>query len=323
VLVKIQAAVAWEAGTPLAIEELELGHVHRDAPGRLTRARTPAARRYGRRSSTTTDRTQIVCDDQGMPVSFAPGIIDVETFQKLQAKMDARATTKVRTASQSLLLNVAYCECGAPYYLSMVTHTLKTGEQRTKEYYKTTRAKIGPCNGTRSIRTPILDELVQRELLKTLGDCKVLIRVTNTERRSELEAERRAVAAQIVELTQDMFVKGRPRENHNELMESLQARHAELQEALETEDDLETVLVETGELFRGKWESMNTLERRLWLMDAGVRVVALKGRRPPVKFLSLPKTKRSLIAVSDGDVHAVIYLGNLGEMLRRAQGRHE
>jgi hypothetical protein len=102
-------------------------------------------------------------------------------------------------------------------------------------------------------------------------------------------------------------------------MAELQARHAELSESLAAEDEPETVLVETDEQFRDKWESMGTLERRLWLMDAGVEIVAVRGRTPPVRFLELPKLKRSLIAVSEGDVNVVIYLGNLGEILRPAR----
>jgi hypothetical protein len=246
-------------------------------------------------------------------------VIDFDTYMQLQSRLDERATKRVRTLSESLLLNIAYCDCGAPLYLGSVTHQLKTGE-RTFEYYRTTRAKLGPCNGTLSIRADKLDALVQRELLKTLGDFFVLRKETSSQRRGEFEAERRSVAAQIVDLTQDMFVRGRPRENHDELMTELQARHAELTEALAAEDEPETRLVETDELFRDKWDSMDTLERRLWLMDAGVQVVAVRGRIPPLEFLSRPRTQRSLIVASDGDLNVVIYLGNLGELLRRAKG---
>lgn len=263
------------------------------------------------------DKTRIVRDDEGLPVSFAPGVIDFDTYTQLQRRLDERASKRTRTLSESLLLNVAYCDCGAPLYLGSVTHQLKSGE-RTFEYYRTTRAKLGPCKGTLSIRADKLDALVQRELLKTLGDRKVLRKETSSQRRGDLEAERRSVAAQIVDLTQDMFLRGRPRENHDVLMAELQTRHAELTEALAAEADPEPVLVETGEVFRDKWESMSTLERRLWLMDAGVQVVAVRGRRPPLKFLSLPPMKRSLIFSNDGDIWAVIYLGNFGELLRRA-----
>jgi site-specific DNA recombinase len=263
------------------------------------------------------DKIQIVRDDQGMPVSFAPGIIDFETWQQIQTRLDGRATRKIRTTSDSLLLNIAYCDCEEPLYLGSATHMLKTGE-RTFYYYRATR-RPGKCPGTLSIRADKLDALVQQEMMKTLGDLKVLRRVEATAHRNGLEAERRSVAAQIVELTTEMFVKGRPRENHQELMAQLHARHGELTTAIEAEGTPEERLEETDELFRDKWEGMDTVARRLWLMDAGVRVVAVKGKMPPVKFLSLPKTKRSMIVASEDDVNAVIYLGNLGEMLRRVR----
>jgi hypothetical protein len=263
------------------------------------------------------NKVDIVRDDTGMPLTFAEGIVDFETWQDIQAHLDGRAVTKVRTTSESMLLNVAYCDCGSPLYLGTARHVGKTREY-LKYYYRATR-RAGRCPGALSIRTEVLDELVQRELLKTLGDQRVLVKVESTDHRRAIEAERRNVAAQIMELTQEMFVKGWPRANHDELMAQLQTKHSELTAVLDAEDMPETCLVETDELFRDKWETMGTLERRLWLMDAGVRVVAAKGKMPPVEFLSLPKTKRSMIVASEDDVNAVIYLGNLGEMLRRAE----
>jgi hypothetical protein len=122
-----------------------------------------------------------------------------------------------------------------------------------------------------------------------------------------------------VALTQELYVRGKPRANHNELMATLQARHAELTAALDSEDTSEDRWVPDGQTFRHKWESMDVVERRLWMLDAGVQVVALRGRMPSVNFMSQPKMKRSLITAHDGDVYAIIYLGNLGEMLRKAE----
>jgi site-specific DNA recombinase len=263
------------------------------------------------------NKVDIVRDDTGMPVTFAEGITDFETWQEIQAHLDGRAVKKVRTISDSLLLNVAYCDCGAPLYLGTSRHVGKTREY-VKNYYRATR-RAGRCPGALSIRAEVLDDLVQRELLKTLGGQRVLRKEESTDHRRAIEADRRNVAAQIMELTQEMFVKGRPRANHDVLMAQLQAQHAELTAALDAEDMPETRLVETDELFSDKWERMTTLERRIWLMDAGVRIVAVKGKLPPLEFLSLPKTKRSMIVASEDGVNAVIYLGDLGEMLRRAR----
>lgn len=263
------------------------------------------------------NKVEIVRDEKGMPISFAPGIIDEDTWHQLQAVMDGRAAKKVRTASDSLLLNVAYCVHEAPLYIGTTEHDLTTGPE-VRHYYKTSRGPSLKCPGCRSIRVDALDPLISRELLKTLGDRKVLVKVESTAHRMAIEAERRTVAAGIMELTQEMFVRGRPRDNHDELMKQLQGKHADLTKELDAEDIPEIRLVETDERFSDKWAAMETLDRRLWLMDAGVRVVATKGKMPPIEFLTLPKLKRSMIIASEDDVHAVIYLGNLGEMLRRA-----
>lgn len=264
---------------------------------------------------TTENKTQMYLGDDGMPVPFAsPGVVDFETWQQLQSRLDERKFEKVRTQTESLLLNVAYCDCGAPFYYRATPNRDKT----TWWHYYSTRSGVCP-DKRRNVPVAALDTLVQRELLDVLGDLEVLRKVENTEHRSAIETERRAVAAQIVELTQEMFVKGRPRDNHHELMAALQERHAELTSDLDAEEMPETRLEPTGELFRNAWEAKETVERRLWLMDAGVRVVAMRGQMPPVDFRSRPRFKRSLITGREADVYAVIYLGNWGEMLRRAE----
>lgn len=266
---------------------------------------------------TVENGNQIVRNDKEMAVEFAPGIIDFDTFQQLQARLDERKYTKVRTATESLLLNVAYCD-DVPLYSARKVRKLKTAP-KVFEYYRHASKHDCPGGGSWGIPADALDRLVERELLKTLGDCEVLRLETGSEQRTEIQVELHEVSSQIVALTQEMYLRGKPRENHNKLMAGLQARHAKLTEALESHHVPETAWVPTGETFRDRWESMDTVERRLWLLDAGVRVDARRGRMPPVKFASLPRLKRSLIAASDGDVYANIYLGNLGEILRRAE----
>jgi site-specific DNA recombinase len=266
---------------------------------------------------TVKNKTEIVRDDQGIPVSFAEGVIDFETWQLVQARLDGRKVKKVRTQSPSLLLNIGFCDCGEPLYLGNKVRINKNGDEKVYEYY---RHRSRACNGSSVIPVAVLDGLIQRELLKTLGDRETLRKEESTEQRNATEGERRLVAAQIVELTQDMFMRGRPRENHHELMEQLQARHAELTEALDSDIEPETRLVPTGILFRDWWASMDTVNRRFWLMEAGVTVVAVRGRMLPLDFTTRPPLNRSLIGASDGDVYASIHLGNLGEILRRAEG---
>jgi hypothetical protein len=159
---------------------------------------------------------------------------------------------------------------------------------------------------------------VSDKLVETLGHLEVLKPLQPSARRTELQTELNTVNAQHVQLFKERLEGGKLRDNHQELNDQLEKRRSELREALDSEDTPEDTLVPTGELFDAKWESMTVQERRLWLLDAGVRVAAVRGRMPKVEFLSLPRLKRSMIVANDGDVWANIYLGNLGEILRRA-----
>ncbi|HET6187348.1 MAG TPA: recombinase family protein [Trebonia sp.] len=259
----------------------------------------------------TIEDGRVLLGNDGLPILFADPLLDHDVWLRMQERLDARRREKVRTQTQTMLLNIAWCDCGAPLYRSVETKA----NGRVYDYY---RERSDRACGTKMIPGVVLDDLVSRELLVTLGDREVLREEGSSEHRTAIEIERRAVAAQIIELTTDMFMRGRPRENHDELLAGLQARHADLTARLDAEGMPETRLVGTGELFKDKWESMTPLERRLWMLDAGIKVVAARGRRPPVEFISRPHMKRSLIAAHDGDVWAVIYLGNFGELLRRA-----
>jgi site-specific DNA recombinase len=259
----------------------------------------------------TIEDGKVLLGDDGLPVLFGEPILDYDVWLRLQERLDARTRAKVRTQTPTMLLNIAWCDCGAALYRSVD----RKSNGRDYDYY---RERSDQACGTKMIPGVVLDNLVSKELLATLGDREVLREEGSSEHRTAIEIERRAVAGQIIELTQDMFMRGRPRMNHDELMADLQARHADLTRMIDAEGMPETRLVGTGELFANKWESMTPLERRLWMMDAGIRVVAARGRRPPVEFISKPHMKRSLIVANEGDVWAVIYLGNFGELLRRA-----
>jgi hypothetical protein len=65
---------------------------------------------------------------------------------------------------------------------------------------------------------------------------------------------------------------------------------------------------------------MSLKERRLWLLDAGVSVIARRGATPswalPVGPLEAEEVPRFVLA-DDGDVHTVVLLGGLAGLLRR------
>jgi hypothetical protein len=101
-------------------------------------------------------------------------------------------------------------------------------------------------------------------------------------------------------------------------MAKLQARHAELSGM--PKEAPEERLVGTGQTFRQRWRDMGTVERRLWLLDSGVRVVAVRGVEPvwtmpggPLTPGDVPRT----VLEDDGDVHVRVMLGGLADLLQR------
>jgi hypothetical protein len=259
-------------------------------------------------------RNRVLLDDAGNPVAFAPGLVRQEDWDAVQARLDERSRKKVRTSTSSLLLNIVTCDCGTPLSKSIVD---SGGRKRTYEYYRE-RSGFG-CRKNLGIICSVLDTLVSDKLLETLGHLETLKKQPPSAHRAELNAELKTVNAQLVQLFKERLEGERLRDNHQEISDQLEKRRSELKEQLDSEDVPETAWVPADVLFREKWESMAVKERRMWLLDAGVRVVAVRGRRPAMDFLSLPPRKRSMIVAKDDDVWAYIYLGNLGEMLRRAE----
>jgi site-specific DNA recombinase len=269
--------------------------------------RSPALMGY------TVEHDAVLRDDQGMPVSFAPGVIDEETFTRLQAVLDGKAKAKTRTMTESLLLGVAQCNCPQPLYRNQSVGKRKSGKEFAYVYYL---PKLPCACGSRRIAVEDLDRMVERALLSAVGSFEVLRRVVT--QAAGNDAELRQVGQQIAELTQDQFVRGKPRTDYAELMAKLQARHAELSDMPKEAPDER--LVGTGQTFRQRWGDMGTLERRLWLLDSGVRVVAVRGVDPlwtmtpgPLTPGDVPRT----VLEDDGDVHVRVMLGGLADLLRR------
>lgn len=269
--------------------------------------RSPALMGY------TVERDAILRDDKGMPVSFALGVIDEETFGMLQAVLDGKAKAKTRTMTESLLLGVAQCNCPRPLYRNSKAGRRKSGMHYEYTYY----TPKSPCGcGSRKIPTEVLDRLVERALLSEFGSFEVLRRVVI--QGSGHDAELRQVGQQIAELTQDQFVRGKPRDDYPELMAKLQARHAEISDM--PKEKPEERLVGTGQTFRQRWGDMGTVERRLWLLDSGVRVVGVRGVDPVWTMPAGPLAAEDIPRVvfeEDGDIHVRVMLGGLADLLRR------
>ena len=79
--------------------------------------------------------------------------------------------------------------------------------------------------------------------------------------------------------------------------------------------------IRTGQTFRQKWESLDAPGRNEFLRAAAVRAVVSRDGMPPIEDQAGPMTLLDIprmAIISDTDLYAVIYLGSLGDMLRRA-----
>jgi Recombinase zinc beta ribbon domain len=131
-----------------------------------------------------------------------------------------------RTNSQSLLLGVAFCDCGMPYYRHVSGSRNSSGTLYVYDNYRE-RATKNSC-GSPAIRASLLDALVSRELLAHVGGFEVLERVQSASAEAAARsAELKMIGAQLVQITQQMYVKGHVSPEAMEQMQALQARHAE------------------------------------------------------------------------------------------------
>lgn len=267
----------------------------------------------------TVEAGRVLYDDEGKPVRFAPGVVLPEEFDKLQSCLRSRSISPVRTQTESLLLGVAFHDCGVPLYRTTIYRVNPDG---SRVYYTYYREHPGKACGekTRSVQTSVLDSLVTSEVLAHLGGFEVLRKEEPTARRAEIQAELKSVNAQLLDLFRERLEGDQLRSNHQELNAQLEARRTALMADLDGEQAPSPALVPTGETFSQHWDSMTMLQRRLWLLDTGVRVTACRGRMPSLELPEGPMTggdiPRSIIA-SAGDIHVLITLGGMASLLRR------
>jgi hypothetical protein len=103
----------------------------------------------------------------------------------------------------------------------------------------------------------------------------------------------------------------------------MESRHRELSEAETTEPDA-AILRPTGQSFRERWEGTDALDRRVWMLETGVRVIARRKRWPKLDLPGGPlgpetmgeEVPRSILG-EDGDTYAAILLGDMADLLRR------
>jgi site-specific DNA recombinase len=260
-------------------------------------------------------------DSQGMVVyRAAPLLADDprearDIYERIQVRL-AQNAVPVRVNSTPLL-QVAFCTCGAPMHKT-TTRSNTGGRYYDYSYYHchTAHMRNGRCTARR-VKAEPLEDAVFSTLLELAGHRKL-----RTERlipgRDYSEE-----SARLIEQTQHLQAEiGRARlarRDYSELQATLDAANAELDRLADL--DPEPARLEHDEIdqrFREWWELHDQTARNAFLREQGVRAVVHADETPPVEFLSEVKRLGSLAVIVRPGIHVVIYLGNLGELLRRA-----
>lgn len=259
----------------------------------------------------------------GTPVRGADGVVlyradplvSRDVRERVQARLAANpVSAKVNTW---LLTRIVFCAaCEGPMYGS----TAKYGD-KTYMYYACMHSmrRDGLCTARR-VMADELEDALSSELLALLGDREVIESRLIPGRDYSEDIAR--VAEQIGHLFSEIQVEALSGQDVREKQATLaraQGELARLHALKPVKGRLEPR--NTGQTFREKWESLDPMGRNEFLRGATVRAVASRDGMPPIEHQQRPLTPLDIprTAIIDRPkLQAVIYLGSLDNILRRA-----
>ncbi len=261
-------------------------------------------------------------DDAGVIVYRAAPLVSRDVWERVQARLaENRTTAKVNT---SPLLRVVFCTCGAPMYsrTSRAKRRNKTYVYRhvvcarSGEYHHAER----PCTA-RGIDADRLETAVYGALLGLVGSYEMVERKMTAGRDYAEDIAR--MKDQLSHLAGEIEMGEALGGDVAGLIVKRDRARAELRRLVGLEPVAPRVEpVRTGKTFRKHWEGLGTVQRNEFLRSAGVRAVASKDDLPPLDLPAGPlnplEIPRSVI-IDEDDLHAVVYLGGLRDLLERAE----
>jgi len=210
-----------------------------------------------------------VRNDDGSPVVRSEPILARDVFDRLGAELADRENRKEPTKrSSGLLLQIIYCGvCGRPAY------RLKGGPGRKPRYRCKSVQDGATCGPNPSIPLDYADEIVERLVLRLLGESERLERVWDSG--SDHSTELAEIDAELVDLTGQLgtpeFKAGTPqRIRLNQRISELAGRQAQL--SAEAVTPAGWTWEPTGEKFSDWWARQDTSGRNVWLRSMGVRL---------------------------------------------------
>lgn len=249
-------------------------------------------------------------DADGMVIYRAAPLVSLEVYEAVQARL-ALNTAPVKVNSTPLL-QIAFCACGAPMH-----STTTKREKYSYAYYHchSSHSRDGKCSARRMAAGPV-ETAVFGAVLDFAGHRELVERKLILGRDYSEDIAR--VAEAIGHLNTEIAIGTATRKDVAKARDALDRANAELARLAALEPVAARVEpVRTGKLFREHWESLNTAGKNAFLRSAGVRAVASRDEMPPLNFSSRPAGKRTTVIVDETDLHIVVELGGLADLLER------
>lgn len=240
-----------------------------------------------------------------------------EIFEKIQVRL-ARNPVPVRI-NTSPMTQVVFCAvCGGRMHRNPTT-VVKKGKEYSYAYYLCDygRQRNGVCSNAKNYRAEPLEDAVFGTLLELAGHRKL-----GTKRmiagRDYIE-DMAKVQEQIVHLEREILKARMQRKDFSELQAQKDAANAEMDRLIGLEPEPARIeYSDTGLTFQEWWETHGTAERNAFLREQGVKVVVSPDPLPEDLALAKPELVFSTALLERPGLHAVLYMGDLGELLRRA-----
>lgn len=206
-------------------------------------------------------------DGNGRTILRVPPILDVDTWRKLQAEMDRKATKKgaVR-AGTPMLGGVAVCHvCHGPMYRLRAQNTRKDGSKQFNVYYRCWGTEMNPSECRNMYPLEDLDAWVNERMARVRFPRYEIVVTPGHGHENE-----------IYEVEQDLRELDLDAPDYDARHATLRAERARLRALPSTVDKVERK--KTGDRIGQYWQTLETeADKRAFLLKLGVKVYVRRG----------------------------------------------
>ena len=297
--------------TPWNATRRRNGKPTEDSTWKTTSVRKILGSRAALGATIKTDGTP-VRDAEGVVVYRADALVTRDVWERVQARLQGNpVSAKVNTWT---LTGIAFCAaCQAPMYSSSAVY-----REKRYSYYCCVHSlrRDGECMARR-VKADELEAAISRELLALVGNVEL------TENKPvpghDYSEEMKRVAEQIAHLSGEIALGAVSGCDVRADQETLQRAHTELARLAALKPvAASSEPVKTGQTFRQKWATLDVPGCNEFLRAARVRAVVSRDTMPPIEEQAGPVTALDIpriAIITDPGLHAVVYLGSLGDML--------